>query len=161
MIFQSSKTCSYFLVMIMALMILSCKQIDVYEHNIPIANYKWQQKDTLKGSFIISDTTASYNIYIVLRHTDAYMYNNLWLNVGLKTPGDSMFFQHVNLTLGADASGWEGTGMNDIWEARKPLFSPPRRFKKSGEYKFSITHIMRDNPLLNMMSAGLRVQKVN
>ncbi|MCP9750434.1 gliding motility lipoprotein GldH [Ferruginibacter sp. HRS2-29] len=98
-------------------------------------------------------------IYIVLRHSDAYQYNNIWLNVGLQSPGDSMYTQKVDLSLGSDAAGWEGSGMGDIWEVRKLLNSKPSRFKRNGEYNFKIQQLMRDNPLANVMSAGLRVEK--
>ncbi len=148
-----------FLCITIGLLAASCKQLDVYELNRPIPHYKWQHNFPVKGEFKISDTTDAFNIYLVLRHTDAYKYNNIWLNVGLQAPGDTMFFQHVNLALASDAAGWEGSGMNDIWEVRKLLNGQPRRFKKTGEYKFSITQIMRDNPLPDIMSVGLRVQK--
>ena len=34
-----------------------------------------------------------------------------------------------------------------------------RRFKQPGKYSFSISQIMRDNPLLHIMSVGLRIEK--
>jgi gliding motility-associated lipoprotein GldH len=140
----------------------SCKQqVDVYEKNTPIPGYKWSSTFAADGTFTISDTLASYNIYIVLRHTDAYQYNNIWLNIGLRPPADSIHFQKVDLSLGSDDGGWEGSGMNDIWEVRKLLNERPRRFIKSGEYRFEIKHIMRDNPLSGVISAGLRVEKVH
>src|SRR6478672_3463851 len=85
-----------------------CRPVDVFEKNTPIPEYKWSGSYAVDASFNITDTVAAYNIYIVLRHTDAYQYNNIWLNVGLKSPGDSMFFQKVDLSLGSDAAGWEG-----------------------------------------------------
>lgn len=143
------------------LFIASCKQMEVFEKNTVIPNYKWQNNFTVTGKFVITDTVSAYNIYLVLRHTDAYQYNNIWLNIGLQPPGDSLHIQKVDLKLGDDANGWEGTGMNDIWEVRKLLNGEPRRFKQAGDYNFSISQIMRDNPLLNIMSAGLRVEKKN
>ena len=140
------------------LCISSCKQLDVYEKDTTIPKYEWQTGFIAKGSFIISDTLASYNIYTVLRHTDAYKYNNIWLNMGLQAPGDSLYYQKLNLQLGNDATGWEGTGMNDIWEVRKLLNGEPRRFRRAGTYYFSIAQIMRDNPLLHIMSVGVRVE---
>jgi len=137
----------------------SCRQIDVFEKNTPIPKYEWKHGFAASGTFVIQDTLAAYNLSLVLRHTDAYAYNNIWLNVGLQSPGDSMYFQKVDLSLGNDATGWEGAGMNDIWEVRKLLNGQPRRFKKKGEYRFQIMHIMRDDPLNNVMSAGLRVEK--
>ncbi len=159
MIFQSRIPRSILLVLAICTLVISCKQLNVYEKNVPIPQYQWQHNYAVNASFIISDTTAVYNIYIVLRHTDAYKYNNIWLNVGLQAPGDTMFFQKINLSLATDAQGWEGQGMNDIWEVRKLLTMQPRRFIKSGEYKFIINHIMRDIPLSHIMSVGMRVEK--
>ena len=143
---------------VVCMFVFSCKQIDVFEKNTNIPGLKWQSNFAATGTFNIEDTVSAYNLYVVLRHTDAYQYNNIWLNVGLQSPGDSLYFQKIDLGLGNDASGWEGTGMNDIWEVRKPL-AQNKRFKKKGEYHFSIFHVMRDNPLLNVMSAGFRVEK--
>lgn len=148
-----------FLMIVTVFAVSSCKQIDVYEKNSSIPHFKWQDHLSVNGSFIINDTISLHNIFIVLRHTDAYPYNNIWLNIGLQAPGDSMRYQKVNLTLASDATGWEGSGMNDIWEVRKPINTQPRRFIRKGEYTFSIRHIMRDNPLPGIMSAGLRIQK--
>jgi len=141
------------------LFISSCTQIEIFEKDTSIPGYTWQQGFSAKGDFVIADTTSPYNIYLVLRHTDAYQYNNIWLNVGLQPPGDSMHIQKVNLVLGNDANGWEGNGMNDIWEVRKLLNGDARRFKKAGKYSFSISQIMRDNPLQHIMSVGLRIEK--
>ncbi|MEO7264986.1 MAG: gliding motility lipoprotein GldH [Ferruginibacter sp.] len=137
-----------------------CRQIDLYEKNTTIPSYKWPLNFAATSNFQITDTLSSYNIFIVLRHTDAYNYNNIWLSIGLQAPGDSMYLQNVDLSLGNDASGWEGSGMNDIWEVRKLLSGQPRRFKKPGDYIYSIKHIMRDNPLNGVMSVGLRLEKV-
>lgn len=147
------------LAIVSCLFITSCTQIDLFEKNTVIPNYKWEQNFKATGDFIITDTVSAYSIYLVLRHTDAYQYNNIWLNIGLQPPGDSLHIQKINLALGDDANGWEGAGMNDIWEVRKLLNGAPRRFKQPGKYSFTISQIMRDNPLLNIMSAGLRIEK--
>jgi len=150
----------FFLIISLCLvMISSCTQIDIFEKNTSIPKYEWQPGFSASGDFEIADTVSAYSIYLVLRHTDAYLYNNIWLNVGLQPPGDSLHVQKVNLQLGDDAHGWEGTGMNDIWEVRKLLNGQPRRFKQSGKYHFTIGQIMRDNPLLHVMSVGLRLEK--
>ena len=141
------------------LFFISCNPIEIFEKDTAIPGYEWKQNFSVKGDFIIADTISPYSIYVVLRHTDAYKYNNIWLNIGLQPPGDTMHIQKVNLILGDDANGWEGSGMNDIWEVRKLLNGAARRFKQPGKYSFSISQIMRDNPLLHIMSAGIRIEK--
>jgi gliding motility-associated lipoprotein GldH len=139
----------------------SCTQLEVFEKNIPIPAYEWHSNQPITGSFAITDTTSYYNIYIVLRHTDAYKYNNVWLNIAFQAPGDSIFNEKKELPLGTDATGWFGAGMNDIWEVRQLLNDVPKRFKKIGAYHFTIGQIMREDPLLHIMTVGLRVQKVD
>ena len=149
-------------ILILCVFISSCREIDLYEKNISVLNMQWYNNYNAEGSFIITDTSSTYNILLVLRHTDAYFYNNIWLNVGLQAPGDTMLkFQKINISLGNDASGWEGVGMNDIWEVRKLISGTPKKFIKPGEYKFSIVQLMRDNPLLHIISVGISVQKAN
>jgi gliding motility-associated lipoprotein GldH len=134
----------------------SCKPLDTFEKDTAIPGNQWKSSFAIKGSFVVSDTTAAYNTYIVLRHTDAYKYNNIWLNIGIQPPGDSIHYQKFDLTLGTDATGWLGSGMNDIWEVRQLYFV---RFKNSGTYNFTITQIMREDPLPGIMSAGFRLEK--
>lgn len=137
-------------------LLFSCVKTNVFEKSTTIPGYNWNENFAVKGSFEIKDTTSAYNSYIVLRHTDAYRYSNIWLNFGLQAPGDSMHYSKINMELGTDAGGWMGSGMDDIWELRQLIVLP---FKKPGTYNYSISQIMRDNPLTGVMSAGLRVEK--
>lgn len=138
---------------------MSCRQIELFEKNTVIPGNKWSSSFAATGSFNISDTVSLYKLFIVLRHTDLYKYNNIWLNVGMQAPGDSMRYQRKELQLGNDANGWLGIGMNDIWEVCGPLTDEARRFIKPGTYQFSIKQIMRDEPLEHVLSAGMRLEK--
>lgn len=157
---KNTKTLLYCVFFFLTGWVTGCKTMDLYEKHIPIPAHEWKRETLLKGSFLISDTSSEYQLFLVLRHTDAYTYNNIWLNMGLQSPEDTMFVQKLNLVLGDDAEGWFGVGMNDIWEVRRPITNRPRKFVKQGTYNYSIAQIMRDNPLKQVMSAGIRVEKV-
>lgn len=139
------------------LFVTSCKQIDLQEQNTAIPQNKWQSNFITKNTFEIKDTNVMYDVYAVIRHTDAYEYSNIWLNVGFQQIGDTMKYQKRNLTLANDAAkGWKGIGMNDIWEVRELI---ARENLKKGTYTIAIGHVMRQNPLLNIMNVGVRVEK--
>ena len=144
-----------------SVLLASCTQIDLYEKNSTIPHYDWKSDYKATGSIVIKDSNSGYNVYLVLRHTDAYKYNNIWVDIGLQAPGDTFRYKKQNIILGTDAAGWEGTGMDDIWEVRKLISIGSGFFKKPGQYNFSISQAMRDNPLQYIMSAGLRVEKTN
>lgn len=138
----------------------SCAQLDVFEKTVALPAQSWYYNNQPSFSFDITDTLAAYNLFIVLRHTDTYQYNNIWLRIGSKAPGDSMRYQNIDVTLGTDAKGWEGNGMDDIFEVRKNITRGPVPFKRAGKYTFTISQVMRENPLKYILNAGIRVEKV-
>lgn len=98
-----------------------------------------------------------YNVYVVVRHTNQYAYRNIWLNVGVRQPGDSLHSQPFELEL-ASAENWLGTGMDDVFEHRALLFPQPVRFTKAGEVIFTLQQTMRQDPLPGILQAGIRVE---
>ena len=140
-------------------MLAHCTSIDVFEKNQPIPNHEWKREFICKGSFEIADTASPYNLFLVLRHTDAYKYENIWLTIQLINGEDSISFQQQNFSLGNDAGGWKGSGMDDIWEVRERINDFSVRFRKKGVYSFIIKNNMRDNPLKEIISVGLRIEK--
>ena len=148
-------------ILLLTSLIVSCAKIDLFEKQAEIPSQQWFYNNVPTFTFQIADTTSLYNLYIVLRHTDAYNYNNLWLRLGSKGPGDTVHFQNINLVLASDANGWEGTGADDIFEVRKNITQGPVPFSKPGLYTFSIAQIMRESPLKHILNVGLRVEKVN
>ena len=147
-------------ILLVTLLSASCIKIDQFEKTVQIPSREWFYNNTPAFTFNISDTNSSYNLYVVLRHTDAYNYNNIWLRLNTQFPGDSTHSQNINLNLANDAKGWEGTGMDDIFEVRKNISRGPVPFNKAGNYTFSLSQIMRENPLRNILSVGVRVEKV-
>jgi gliding motility-associated lipoprotein GldH len=137
-----------------------CSPIDVFEKTATVPKQEWYYNNQPSFSFDISDTASAYNIFITLRHSDAYKYNNIWLKIGSIAPGDSMRYQNLELQLANDAKGWEGNGMDDIFEVRKNITPGPVHFKSAGKYTFTVAQFMRENPLKNIFNVGMRVEKV-
>lgn len=134
---------------------------DVFEKDVVIPRQQWESSFKPRIDFVIQDqdTSTLYNIYVVLRHGDAYNYNNLWLKGTVLGPGDSVAkSMRYDLTLATNEKGWLGTGMDDIYEHRI-LIQPNTKFKKSGTYSFILEQIMREDPLKHVMNAGIRVEK--
>lgn len=136
----------------------SCNTIDVYEQTISLPKHEWKSNLRLNFSPQIKDSIGYYNIYFVLRHSESYHFNNIWINLTSTLPNDSPRTQRLNIQL-ASGNGWLGTSMDDIIEQRLLLNKQPMRLK-AGTYKFSITQIMREDPLENILNAGLRIEKV-
>jgi gliding motility-associated lipoprotein GldH len=149
------------LLVICASFLVSCNlSLDVFERDVIIPQQQWQSSFKPQIDFNIEDTNSLYNIYLVLRHADAYNYNNIWIKATVEQPGDQKSrSQQYNVVLATNGKGWLGSGMDDIYEQRV-LIQPQTRFAKSGIYHFTIEQIMREDPLQHVLSTGLRIEKI-
>jgi len=155
-----TKKYSCFTVLLIAAMALaSCGQVELYERlgNIPKAAWQSSYKPTF--TFQITDTTSLYNVFVTVRHTNSYPYNNIWLESTLQLPGDSLVTQKLDLPL-AGPEGWLGVGMDDIFERRIKVTATPQKFPRSGPVIFTLQQAMRQDPLPGILQAGIRVEKV-
>ena len=141
------------------LLIAGCNKIDVYEKVAPFPAFEWNTKHKPTFKFTISDTNAYYHIYVVVRHEDAYHYNNLWLNVTTKAPNAAPVSQQLEIILAQNSKGWLGSGLDDIFTHWVRITQAPVKLKK-GDYLFTLQQTMRENPLVSVLSAGIRVEKV-
>jgi len=150
-----------FLCLTAIVVITSCNwTTGVFEKNMPFDNHEWPSSLKPDIVFEISDTVSLYNIYIVLRHTDAYHFNNIYVRATVREPGEEKGRSgDYDLQLATNGKGWIGTAMDDIYDARL-LVQPKTRFRKSGIYHITLEQLMREDPLKNVLSAGLRVERV-
>ena len=139
---------------------LSCNTtIGTFEKNITIPDHNWKSSFKPEISFEIEDTSSRYNLYVVIRHLDAYRYNNIWVNVEMQFPGDTARSQSLDLRLATDDRGWLGSGMDDVFEHRVLITKDPQYLQRKGIYRFRLEHLMREDPLEYVMNIGIRVEK--
>ncbi|MBK5269473.1 MAG: gliding motility lipoprotein GldH [Bacteroidia bacterium] len=136
----------------------SCTNIDLYEKTVAIPNHAWKSSFKPSFTFTIKDTTKPYQIFLVLRHTEKYNFTNIYVNLYAQLPGqDTVIKIRRDLTLATNDKGWLAEGMDDIYEHRIELGEPEKL--KAGTYTFTLEQIMREDPLENVLDAGLRIEK--
>ena len=148
----------YFYILMLVLVTVSCQTIDIYEKTTTFKSHSWKSAERPSFTFEITDTTPLYNIFMVLRHEDAYNYNNIWINLTVKGPTDVVTIRR-EFILGNNKQGWLGSGMDDIFEHRIAFNDKPAPFHK-GKYTFTLQQDMREDPLEHVINAGIRVEKV-
>lgn len=136
----------------------SCTTVDLYEKNVAIPGHEWKSSFKPEIRFTITDTASLYQLMLVLRHNEKYNFNNIWINLYSQPPGDTLHKAPYELQLATNEKGWLASGMDDIYEHRLKLTD--NIMLKRGEYKFIVEHIMREDPLLNVMNVGIRLEKV-
>ncbi len=143
----------------LTILLAACGPINTFEKNVPIPGHEWDGNFKPTINFEITDTVSLYNVFVVIRHRNAYGYNNIWIRGTVQEPGDTAIrSQQFDLRLANDETGWFGKGMDDIFEHRI-LIQERTRFRKTGEYRFRLEQTMREDPLKHVMNIGLRVEK--
>jgi gliding motility-associated lipoprotein GldH len=156
----SKKTSCFFFITVSLLMLASCRKIDLFEKTVAIPKQAWSSTFKPEFRFNIKDTTVPYRVFITLRHNDQYNYNNIWVNLVTKSPGDTTRQVQYELPL-ASKQGWLGAGMGDIYDHRIAITPQDQDlyFRRSGEYIFTLEQVMREDPLQNVLDIGIRLEK--
>lgn len=134
-----------------------------FQKDIAIPQNEWQYDFQPSFKIDIQDTAALYNLYFIVRHTDAYQFSNIWMWIYTKQPGDTSFQKsRIDIPLAMASGKWLGRGMGEIYEQRMPITrnDAPMVFKKKGIYEIKFEQNMRINPLPELLQIGLRVEKI-
>ncbi len=139
--------------------IISCDSNRVYQKYIKIDDYIWDSKDIVEFSFDIEDTVSIHNLYINIRHSGLYPFNNLWIFITSESPEGYTSVDTIQCIL-ADRSGkWLGDGSGDLWD-NKILWKQLVRFPSQGTYFVRYKHGMRLDPLPGILDVGFRVERI-
>ena len=144
-------------IFIIILVLASCNTVDLYEKTVAIPGHKWKSNFKPSFTFDIKDTSRMYQVFFVLRHNEKYSFNNIYINLAANLPGQDSISIRKNLILATNEKGWLATGMDDIYEHRLKLGDPEKL--RAGTYTFTVEQVMREDPLENVLDAGIRIEK--
>lgn len=148
-----------FFILLLLAGLAACQTIDIYEKTTTFPSHSWKSAEKPSFTFEITDTTSLYNIFLVLRHEDAYNYNNIWINLTVKGPTDEVTVRREFILANNTSQRWLGSGMDDIFEHRITFNDKPTPLH-AGKYTFTLQQDMREDPLEHILNAGIRVEKV-
>lgn len=123
--------------------LVSCDSNRVFDVYKPLPNV-WH-KDTVV-SFNISppDSTNAYNLFVNLRNTNAYKYNNLFLIVEMVFPHGKIVNDTLEYRMAEPSGKLLGTGLASVKE-NKLWYKEGVVFNETGTYTVNIQHAMREN----------------
>ena len=151
--------------LLITLTVVSCDDllVDANYESLPPAG--WDINDTATFNIIPQDTTTAYNLYLNLRNTHEYEYNNLWLISQIKFPHGKIVTDTLQYEMAAPDGSFLGTGSNDIYE-NKLWLREGVRFRESGTYQLALKHAMRktgevkgDTQLKGILEVGYSIEK--
>ncbi|MES2798335.1 MAG: gliding motility lipoprotein GldH [Bacteroidota bacterium] len=149
-----------FLLMLFITILASCDKKTIYNQNKDFENGKWKMEDECKFEFTIDDTTQTYKLYYNVRNNLSYPYYNLYVTRYLyDEKGVKLEEKLEELMLADEKTGKpSGTGLGDIFD-HKILINKALKFSKKGKYTLKIKQFMRQNPLPDVLSFGIAIEK--
>ncbi|TYA74073.1 gliding motility lipoprotein GldH [Seonamhaeicola marinus] len=155
---------NWLLFLIIALVIVSCDSNRVFDtyKSVPDA---WHKDSIVSFQVNPPDSIHAYNLFVNLRNTNQYKYNNLHLIVEMVFPHGKTIKDTLEYRM-ADPSGkLLGTGYTDVKE-NKLWYKEKVVFKETGTYTVNIQQAMRENGKVNgvaeltgITDVGFRIEK--
>jgi len=147
------------IIIFIALAMLSCNKKRVFTENKDIAsNFRWEKNHSIEFTPQISDVSAVYKIYFVLRHVYGFKLQKFNIKIILTPPSGKAVkkiftipvFDQNNKSL-SDCSG-------DYCDL-ETLIEENFKFFETGKHQFKITYDMDIDFLPNIMQVGLIIDK--
>ena len=147
------------LVLTASLVLQSCSGGRVFEEHRKLDDYTWKRFENIIFEADIQDTSASYDIYIAIRHITQYPFKNLMITTIMKTPSGEERYLEYDLQIRDDDGNPLGDGMGDLWDISIPL-RKNFRFREAGTLVIEFENRMPRPTTPGIMEIGLIIEKV-
>nr|WP_293837286.1 gliding motility lipoprotein GldH [uncultured Arsenicibacter sp.] len=145
---------------VLSMLLTGCDPNTIYNAYEDIDDGAWYVKNEPTFTFTIEDASIPYNIYYNLRNSLSYPYYNLYLTRYLTDDKGKQIESRLDELLLMDPKTGEprGEGLGDLFD-HKVLIKSNYRFPKPGAYTIRIRQYMRQDPLPEVLSVGIAVEK--
>jgi len=147
----------------MAIFIFACSENKTAYGDIKSVGEAWDKDEVVSFEIPELDSIASYNVYLQLRNSHAYPYNNIFLIVNLEYPNGKQEIDTLEYRMAFPNGEWMGEGIGGIKE-NLLWYKENFKFTESGNYKLSIEQAVRkngqlkgDSELIGITDVGFRI----
>lgn len=148
-----------FVGVLLSTLFFSCNKNVVFSEYKKLPEEGWSISNKLSYDVTIDDNTKYHNVFLTVRHADAYPYSNLYVFLTTTYPDGKVSKDTLECILANKKGEWQGDGAGDLWDNKIPL-KKNLRFPQKGKYNFTFEHGMRSDPLPLILDFGMIVEKV-
>ena len=135
-----------------------CYSNKYYEEFKQVENASWTAKKQISFQVNAIDTKTNYNLFVVVRNTKRYKYQNLYLFVDIMAPSGKLERDTIECLL-ADVDGkWFGNTAGAVID-NKIWFRTDFQFQELGKYHFLFEQAMREESLMDIIDFGIRIEE--
>ncbi len=152
------------LILSLIVFLTSCDNNRVFDQYKSLPN-QWPRDSVITFKVPNLDSLKTYNLFINIRNTDAYRYNNLYLVTAMNFPNGKVVQDTLEYEMAYPDGAWMGVGFTES-KASKLWYKKGVRFKENGDYTFTIRQAMRRigekegiENLQGITEVGLRIEE--
>lgn len=125
------------------LIFASCDDNRIYDVYKSLPN-EWHKDSVVTFNIKAPDSINPYNLFINLRNTNDYKFNNLYLIVEMHFPHGKIVKDTLQYRMAEPNGEFLGTGFTDVKE-NKLWYKEGVVFNENGQYTIKIQQAMREN----------------
>jgi gliding motility-associated lipoprotein GldH len=136
---------------------VACSDKYVYNGYVAIPQEQWHADSIASFRIPVSDTVTYYNLYVSVRNTTDYPFQNLYLFIDIAAPNGAIARDTFECYLADDHGKWLGKGRGKYRDNRF-TYRQNVRFGTEGEYRVTLQQAMRVEQLKGISDIGFRVE---
>ena len=125
------------------LVLASCTNDIVVSESRSLPGY-WDKQESLEFQIPQLDSLKKYNVFLNVRNTNDYPFNNLFLIVAMEFPQGKTLVDTLEYKMAFPNGEWMGEGIGSVKE-NKLWYKENVSFFEEGNYNITITHAVRNN----------------
>lgn len=133
----------FFAPFFLAILLFSCESNTIESDSKSISG-TWNKEEKITFSLPQLDSLKKYNIFLNLRNTNDYKYNNVFLIVEMNFPHGKTIVDTLEYKMARPNGTWLGEGIGNVKE-NKLWYKENIRFFENGNYTLSISQAVRNN----------------
>lgn len=133
----------FFALSLMFFFIISCESNIHFSKNKSLSGV-WNEEEIIDFNLPQLDSLKNYNLFVNLRNTNDYKYNNIFLIVTMHFPHGKIVIDTLEYKMANPDGTWLGKGISNIKD-NKLWYKEQVSFNEKGIYNVSIKHAVRNN----------------
>lgn len=143
-----------------ATLFYECSDNYVYNGYVNLPHEQWHADSLACFRIPVTDTLTFYNLYVNIRNTTDYPFQNLYLFIDITAPNGASVRDTFECYLANDHGKWLGSGRGKFRDNRF-LYRKNVRFGAEGDYTVTLQQAMRVEQLKGVSEVGFRVELGN
>ncbi|GEQ84805.1 gliding motility lipoprotein GldH [Patiriisocius marinistellae] len=133
-----------FYVFIITCFFIACDNATVAGDTHTLSGNSWDVDEKIDFEIPVLDSIKQYDVFVNVRNTNEYPFNNLFLIVSMQYPNGKTAVDTLEYKMAAPDGSWLGEGIGSIKES-KLYYKENFSFRENGNYSLGITHAVRNN----------------